>query len=140
VTTDLRMESEGPSVNDALTLLAEYLEACQHRARVEGDYREGRRIHSLVEAMTAQHMAEDALTTLDPAHLRTLAAAPSPAPDQFIHTKSGKTYTRIGPAKHKALGERWIETVWYQNEAGERFSRETDNFNQSLAPAPAGEE
>ncbi len=75
------MTDPAPSPRTPLILLAEYLEACQHRARVEGDYRKGRRVHSLVEAMTAQHMAEDALTTLDPAEIRALAAAsPAPAP------------------------------------------------------------
>lgn len=62
------------------------------------------------------------------------------APANATHLKTGNVYTLIGPAKHKALGERWIDTVWYQNDAGERFSRETANFYQAFALAPAAAE
>lgn len=69
------------------------------------------------------------------------AAASAPAATQARHIKTGKVYAIVGAARHKHLGERWVDTVAYQDEAGELFTREVSNFEQSferLATAPAG--
>lgn len=65
----------------------------------------------------------------------------SPAPAQaeaarrqWRHVKTGGIYTELGRMKHKALGERWVDTVLYRNAAGELFSREVANFEQSFEP------
>lgn len=51
---------------------------------------------------------------------------------QVRHRKSGGLYTLIGPGKHKALGERWVEVMLYRNADGELFSREVANFEESF--------
>lgn len=60
-----------------------------------------------------------------------LAALPDGPP--AVHGDSGKTYSVLGPGKHKHDGT-WHDVVRYANDQGEHFSRTVPDFDASFDP------